>query len=96
MTFLAIALNAGTPVQRNEITKFFSSKNWPYWHWIDDFWIVQVPREYTPKVLHDNLEKLPEVGEPTMLVFEFNGDIKYWGRNKNEAWDWLGHIGRAE
>ncbi len=95
MKFIAIALNAGTAIQRNEITKYFSNKDWPYWHWIDDFWIVQVPNEYTPQTLHDRIEELPDVGTPTMLLFEFTGDIKYWGRSKDEAWDWLKHIGKA-
>ena len=66
---------------------------WAYWHWIDDFWIVQVPYNYTARSLHEEIEKLPEIGEPTMLVFEFEGNISFWGRNEMDAWDWLNHIG---
>lgn len=95
MKNIAISLNAGTPIQRNEITKYLSNKNWAYWHWMDDFWIVQAPDEYTPKTLHNRIEELPDVGKPTMLVFEFSGRIKYWGRNDKEAWDWLSHIGQS-
>lgn len=95
MKNLAIALNSGTPIQRNEITKFFMASSWAYWHWVDDFWIVQVPDEYTPKSLHIRIEQIPAVGIPTMLVFEFKGKIDYWGRNKKEAWDWLSVIGSA-
>lgn len=96
MKNLAIALNAGTPIQRNEITTLFSVLGWAYWHWIDDFWIVQVPNEFTPKSLHAKIEELPSIGAPTMLIFEFNGQIGYWGRNKDEAWKWLSVIGKAQ
>jgi hypothetical protein len=95
MKNIAIALNAGTPVQRNEITKLFAAERWAYWHWVDDFWVVQVPDGYTVKTLHERIETLPNICKPTMLVFEFNGRIKYWGRNNKEAWDWLQHIGSA-
>lgn len=96
MKNIAISLNAGTPIQRNAITKLFSKKSWAYWHWIDDLWIVQVPNEYTPKLLHIRIEALPDIGNPTMLVFEFKGNINYWGRCKDEAWKWLNVIGKAE
>lgn len=96
MKNIAITLNAGTPIQRNEITKLFSNKGWAYWHWMDDFWIVQVPDEFTPKSLHIIIEELSDIGKPTMLIFEFKGRINYWGRNKEEAWKWLSAIGKAE
>lgn len=96
MKNIAISLNEGTPNKRNEITRLFSNKKWPYWHWIDDFWIVQVPDELTPKLLHQRIEKLPDIGTPTMLIFEFKGPIGYWGRSPIEAWNWLSVIGKAE
>ncbi|MCW5651302.1 MAG: hypothetical protein KIS62_16255 [Ramlibacter sp.] len=95
MRSIAIALNAGNPQTRNIITNFFAAQNWAYWHWIDDFWIVQVPHEYTPSALHERIETLPEFGTPTILVFEFHGAIGYWGRSDAAAWDWLNHIGAA-
>ena len=95
MKNLVIGLNAGSPAQRNELTKLFSEKKWVYWHWIDDLWIVQVPNEYTPKTLHRKIEELPNIAEPTMLIFEFQGSITFWGRSKDDAWKWLNHIGNA-
>lgn len=95
MKNIAIALDKGTPSQRNEITKYFSSKSWAYWHWIDDFWIVQVPNEYTTHSLHIEIEKLSEIGTSTILVFELNGRTNFWGRNVEKAWEWLKHIGDA-
>lgn len=95
MKNLALALHAGEPVKRNAITRHFNNCRWIYWHWIDDFWIVQVPNSYTPKSLHQELESLTAVGTTTILVFEFQGRIRYWGRAKKAAWKWLSHIGTA-
>ncbi|MEJ1379329.1 MAG: hypothetical protein RPU34_05890 [Candidatus Sedimenticola sp. (ex Thyasira tokunagai)] len=96
MNNFAIALNAGTPTQRNEITNYLSNQKWAYWHWIDDFWVVQVPNDYTPKTLHDKLEQETDIDTPTMLIFEFTGRVNFWGRNKDEAWKWLDHLGTAK
>ena len=93
MKNIAIALNSGTPAQRNEITNYLSDQNLAYWHWIDDFWIVQVSDDYTPKTLHVALEENAKIGTPTMLVFELSGNINYWGRSSDESWKWLSHIG---
>lgn len=94
---IALALNAGTPEYRNAITSYFSSEDLVFWHWIDDFWIVQVEGTVTPKSLHTSIENLKEIKEatkkPTILIFEFTGRIKYYGRASKEAWDWLKHIG---
>ena len=95
MKNIALALHAGTPQRRNAITKLFSDEQWAYWHWIDDFWIVQVPDTYTPKSLHDRLEALDPVGAGTILVFEFRERITFWGRAAKEAWAWLKHIGNS-
>ncbi len=93
MKNIAVCLNVGSPPKRNAITSMFSDKKWAYWHWIDDFWIVQVPDEFTPRLLHTLIESLPEVGTATILLFEFKGSITYWGRAEEAAWDWLKHIG---
>lgn len=95
MKHILIGLDAGSPSQRNEITAFLSDKEWAYWHWLDDVWIVQVPNEYTPKTLHNEIEDATNIGKPTMLVFEFKENITYWGRNKKEAWKWLAYIGES-
>jgi hypothetical protein len=87
--------NAGTVEQRNAITNFFAASQWAYWHWIDDFWIVQVPDNYGPHSLHDRIVQLPVVGEATILLFEFHGRIRFWGRANKDAWDWLNHIGNV-
>lgn len=93
MKKFAIALNAGAPDRRNIMTSFFNGRDWAYWHWIDDFWIVLVPEDYTPSQLHNEIEELAGVGTPNILIFEFHSPISYWGRATNEAWDWLSHIG---
>jgi hypothetical protein len=93
MKNLAVALHAGKAVQCNEITTFFADEGWAYWHWIDDFWIVQVPDSYTPHTLHTQIEQLPNSGSPVILVFEFQGRIKFWGKCDPDAWKWLNNIG---
>lgn len=95
MKNIAIALDAGMPLERNEITKFITSKGWAYWHWVDDFWIVQVPNDYSPKLLHEMICTLPGIGMPTILLFEFNGAINYWGNTHKDAWEWLSNIGKV-
>lgn len=95
MKNIAVALHAGTPEQRNSITNYFGSLNLSYWHWNDDLWIVQVHDSYTPKILHENLEANTDIGEPTVLVFEFTGQISYWGRQTKDAWEWLERLGQS-
>ncbi len=95
MKNIAIALDTGEPIQRNEITQLFSSKGWAFWHWIDDFWIVQVPDGYTVRSLYEKIEELPSVGSKTVLVFEFKGRIDYYGRTKTDSWEWLKNIGNV-
>ncbi len=93
---IAVVLNAGAPEQRNAITSFFSLQKLVYWHWIDDFWIVQVEETVTPKSLYALIEALDEINTPTILVFEFKGRVKFYGRANPAAWDWLKHIGDVE
>jgi hypothetical protein len=95
MKNIAVALNAGTVEQRNAMTNFFADSGWAYWHWIDDFWIVQVPDNFTTYLLHTAIEQIPVVGQATLLLFEFHGSIKFWGRANKDAWDWLNYIGQA-
>jgi hypothetical protein len=93
MKNFTVALDSGTPASRNAITNYFAAQQWAYWHWIDDLWIVQVPDTYSPKTLYSQIEVLENIKQATILIFEFQGSINYWGRAKTEAWDWLKHIG---
>lgn len=93
---IAIALNAGTPTIRNGITDYFRTNSLVFWHWIDDFWIVEVDLNVTPKSLHAELIGSGSLTPSnTILVYEFNGPIKYWGRGAKEGWDWLSRIGKS-
>ena len=95
MKRMIVSLNSGNPEQRNEITKYFENNALEFWHWIDDTWLIIVNDNITPKILHESIEARTNVGTPTMLVFEFNGDITFWGRNKPEAWQWLSKFGSS-
>ena len=96
MKNFAIALDSGTVEERNEITNLFDTKKWAYWHWIDDFWIVQVPDDFTPKKLDEIIASDTILNTRTRLIFEFQGKINYWGRNTEDAWKWLSVIGNAK
>ncbi len=95
MKNIAVALNAGTPERRNAITNYFSSKNFAFWHWVDDFWIVRVDDSVTAKSLYLLLENLAEINTVSMLVFEFQGQIDFYGRADKVAWNWLEQIGKV-
>ena len=91
---MAVALNGGTPEKRNAITNSFQGKGFAFWHWIDDFWIVQPDVSLTPKALALELRALPEIGGFThMLVFDLPDHLTYWGWANQEAWDWLTKAG---
>lgn len=91
MRHILIALNDGNEKLRDCITTYIVGANWPYWHWIDDVWIIEPPHGTTAKSIHDALD--PFVDETTVLIFEFRGPINFWGRNEKEAWDWLNSLG---
>ena len=90
MKNMIIALHAGYPVQRNEITGYLLKMQWAYWHWIDDFWIVQLPLTYTPRILFDELaSSLNHATRSSILIFDFVGPVTLWGNNSPDSWDWL-------
>ena len=91
---IAIALHAGSPEIRNAITNLIVSCKWAYWHWIDDFWIVQAPDSVTPKTLNEAISSLPRANGTTILVFEIKPDFTFWGNAHPDAWIWMSHIGR--
>lgn len=89
MKYIAICLHEGTPPKRNAITNLAKEKEWPCWHWIDDLWIVGVSAETTPKSISALVERIPEVGTSTILLFEVQTPFKYWGRTNLKSWEWL-------
>ena len=94
MRHILIALNNGTDSLRDNVTSYLVGTDWPYWHWIDDVWIVDPPEGVTTQSIHDDIDEL--IDKKRVLVFEFKGTIKYWGRNAKEAWKWLAEIGKAD
>ncbi len=96
MPLFGIAVTSSTTNEmRNELTSVFSSALPAYWHWIDDFWIVRCEAGVTAKSLHEWIEKRTDI-TATMLVIEIKDGFSYWGRSKNEAWDWLSTYGSAK
>lgn len=95
MKIFIIALNAGTKELRNEITDFLTRSDFGYWHWIDDTWIVTTPDRYTSRSLHDEMELNESIKNKVLLVLEVHEPLTYWGRNSDDAWEWLAQIGNA-
>lgn len=92
MKNFAVALNNGTPAERNAITKHLADSGYGYWHWVDDFWIVRTDVE-TAKSLYLTLLEEANLGKETVLVFEFETPINFWGFAPKKAWDWMKKIG---
>ncbi|HVT29151.1 MAG TPA: hypothetical protein VHE81_14140 [Lacipirellulaceae bacterium] len=75
------------------VTRAIASAQYDYWHWIDDFWIVQTDKVHTAKFLWEFVTKsVPALSVTTMLVARIDSPQSYWGLAPNDAWTWLkGH-----
>ena len=94
MKHIAIALHAGTPPLRNSLTEHLVAKKISFWHWIDDFWILEVESETTPKQFYKSLVEADALDpKSTVLLFELEGRLSYWGKADKAAWEWLSSIG---
>lgn len=92
---LGVSLHGGNPDKRNLITNHFRDKGYVLWHWIDDFWIIQIPLSKTPKGVWDDLT-LAGLGTEIILIFELPGHITYYGYADPKAWEWLKPIATAK
>lgn len=96
MKLYAIALDSGTPEKRNVITSLIVANNWEYWHWFDDFWIVDPKNQFlSPKLIYQTLASNAELATANILVFDFDRGVKFWGLSNKDAWKWMGSIGTA-
>jgi hypothetical protein len=86
-----IAIDSGNQVIRNQITTYLKTKNWGFWHWFDDIWLLSAVEEFqTPKSIYELLVAHASIGNQTIIVFDVDSDSRsYWGRAKQDAWEWL-------
>jgi hypothetical protein len=85
-----IALTSGNVIQRNAVTEFIRAKGWKVWHWIEDLWLLtDVPPEVSPRTLWDDLIQAPTLKVAKGLVMRLDSEMKYWGGNDPESWEWM-------
>ena len=96
-----IATNAASPSIKNEITAFIKGKNWEFWHWFDDLWLLaDVGEEYTARKIYEEVLMLsPEARNLTIVVFDMikKSDRSFFGKAVPSSWDWtIKHWGKAK
>ncbi len=85
-----VALDNGAPAQQDAITGFLKERDFQFWHWIEDLWLLSdVPVGISPKKLWEELNALPSLKGKGMVVLSFNHGITYWGELPESAWGWL-------
>ena len=77
--------------ESNAITQLFQDSPYGFWHWIENFWIVQGDNKHeTAEQLWDEISRRVPAFEPkTTLVMRIDNPVSYWGRADKKAWDWL-------
>ena len=80
--------------EADALTGVLSQLSYPFWHWIENFWLVLLPENEgatkTAKELHAEIvAKIPSMEPKTMLVMRLDAPATYWGRANKEAWDWM-------
>jgi hypothetical protein len=88
---MLIALDSGTPPQRDAISAFLRAKGWDVWHWIDDLWLVHdAPPEIGPRELwRDLITSDPTLVPIKGLILRPGSGLLYWGGNATGSWPWL-------
>lgn len=97
--YILIALDKATAEEREAITNFVVAKQWGYWHWFQDLWILPsagIPSNVTAKSVYEEFEKIPALKTTTAIVMAFNEPPEYFGRANPDAWKWMNqHGGRV-
>jgi hypothetical protein len=73
------------------LTKTLTDAGYPFWHWIDNFWLVlMASSSKTAKELWTELvTKVPSVEPKTLLVIRMDAPTSYWGRAPQPGWSWM-------
>lgn len=85
-----ISIEGGAVEQRDALTLHLKAKNFEFWHWLEDLWLLaNVPLEVTPKSLWEELNAMPTLAGLHMLIIKTNGAVTYWGWLPAPAHTWL-------
>jgi len=85
-----IVIDDGTAQQNDAITVYMQGKGWHVWHWIGNLWLLTgVPLEVRPRVLYEELLRIPTLHDARMIVMKVEGEPSYWGNAPADAWTWM-------
>ena len=95
MTRGIIVLDRGAPEQQDRITLFLRNRNYQWWHYIDNLWLLSdLPVGVTPKAIWDEVTEATNLRDARILVIIFNTHVAHYGFLNSEAWPWLAqHFG---
>jgi len=91
MNRFIVVLNNGSPAQKNAITALYQSKDWGFWHHIEDVWLLSgVPAGITARAISEELSSMPLIGKHVKLVIQIpSGPAPYWGNGSEKSWEWM-------
>lgn len=92
MSKFLIALDNSTKEQNEKFVDFINEKGYGWWHWIDNFWIIDTSSKLTAVELRNELGELyPNINK---LVIELKNNNFTWAgygpsNENNNMFDWL-------
>jgi len=80
-----IAIQSGTPAQRNAITTYLKGK-YGFWHWMPDVWLVTGTQDLEANEMRDDIRALV----PGLRFIVLKVANQGWsGYGKTNWWEWL-------
>jgi hypothetical protein len=74
--------------QRDAVTNYFKTNNYGYWHWLNDFWILQSP--YDGDTAESLLGRVKQIAPAMNVVILTVEPAAGWACYGNPQWgDWL-------
>ena len=91
MARFVIATDKMPAVIADRLTTHFKGTGWGFWHWLDDFWVLDgVPDIYTAKKLYEELDGLSKLfGAQTCVVMRTDPPLSFWGAATKDCWPWM-------
>lgn len=87
--FIIAAGDLSSP-QQDAITTIFREREWPFWHWIENVWLLaEVPDEVTPRALWDEITALEGMQDINGIAIRLGPEPLFWGSNPAESWNWM-------
>ena|ERR1700722_12099797 len=89
-----IASNNVTDADRDLVTIYFKGRNWEFWHWFPDLWLVpRLPDTYSSTMLFNEIIAGTNLKQAQFLILEVpmreDQILRYWGAAPTESWVWM-------